>query len=347
MQGKVILIAFVYALSALGPYPLGHASLVTLPGNGYWYPTDTTQLLRQNESCRESCEIGGTLATPYVAGNIDPTQCATFTLLLGQQTSSTSTGRIYVGLQLPSVSEWGDYLWFRPSNSKSPPYVQLAKTDAGFLPNAGDLEFQEGPLGSEDLAFEIGVSGLERQTIVFEILFLANGMAFNEENLEVIQHVEINLDNNKMISADDLCEAYIELYYRGEIELPGLMAVSFAQWMLESGWCESELARNAYNFGGLKDREEVKRGGTYCYNGEAYERFYNPEAFILGYWEFMDRKPYEKFNQNKDQYEHDPEGFIETIGSTYNPEDKEYVEKVLDIYYRRDFRPYLEKLVLP
>lgn len=141
----------------------------------------------------------------------------------------------------------------------------------------------------------------------------------------------------------DLCEIYVALHRDNEIELPGLMAISFAQWMLESGWCQSELAQEAFNFGGLKDRSEVELGGKHYYKGDYYEKFDCPDNFVVGYWQFLDRSPYHQFNQNKDRYANDPEGFISCIGPTYCPSDQ-YVSKVLNLYRSRRFRPYKERL---
>jgi hypothetical protein len=121
------------------------------------------------------------------------------------------------------------------------------------------------------------------------------------------------------------------------------MAMSFAQWMLESGWCKSELAQNAFNFGGLKDRPEVNRGGSYHYKGEDYEKFDSPEDYIKGYWEFLDRAPYKEFNENKTRHENNPIGYIETIGPIYCPTPG-YVTKVLNVYNSQLFRKYRRQL---
>jgi hypothetical protein len=159
-----------------------------------------------------------------------------------------------------------------------------------------------------------------------------------EDSVSVSPFATTPVDDEKL-TPHDLCEIYVDLYHQGLIEVPGLMAMSFAQWMLESGWCTSELAQNAFNFGGLKDRPEVDRGGTYDYKGEKYERFDSPEDYILGYWEFLERSPYKEFNENKTEYEHDPIAFIKTIGAIYCP-TAGYVEKVLNVYHSQRFRKY-------
>ena len=149
------------------------------------------------------------------------------------------------------------------------------------------------------------------------------------------------------ITPHDLCEIYIETYRKGLIDLPRLMAISFAQWILETGWCKSELAQNAFNFGGLKDRPEVNRGGNYDYKGEKYERFDSPEDFFRGYWEFLDRTPYKNFNQNKQKFKNDPIGFIKTIGPLYSPSPN-YSDNIINLYESdrfMNYRVHLESVV--
>ncbi|MDM8517744.1 N-acetylmuramoyl-L-alanine amidase [Desulfobacterales bacterium HSG16] len=149
-----------------------------------------------------------------------------------------------------------------------------------------------------------------------------------------------------IITPHDLCETYIDLHHKGKINFPNLMAISFAQWMHESDWCKSPLAKNTLNFGGLKDRPEVNRGGKYFYKNEYYEKFDTLDDFIKGYWEFLNRSPYWRFNQNVDLYENEPEDFIRCIGPDY-AEDPEYIKKVLRVYNSDRFAPYRQRLDVP
>jgi N-acetylmuramoyl-L-alanine amidase len=83
-----------------------------------------------------------------------------------------------------------------------------------------------------------------------------------------------------------------------------LKEVTLAQWILESGWAGSKLAREALNFGGLKYRKELK---AYCtpyeytdWQGETdpYCKFDSVENFILGYWAFIQRDVYRGWTEH-------------------------------------------------
>ncbi|MGV3663127.1 MAG: N-acetylmuramoyl-L-alanine amidase [Prosthecobacter sp.] len=85
-----------------------------------------------------------------------------------------------------------------------------------------------------------------------------------------------------------------------------LQHASLAQWILESGWAKSALAREHNNFAGLKYRPEMaawteaKDGVVVqpvkytAWDGlDTYCKFASPSAFIKGYWRFIMRSPYE------------------------------------------------------
>jgi N-acetylmuramoyl-L-alanine amidase len=118
-------------------------------------------------------------------------------------------------------------------------------------------------------------------------------------------------------------------YAKEEIEFPFLKAVTLAQWLLESGRGESALARDHFNFAGLKWRTEMAGHAepvSYdAHDGRCdYCAFASPEAFIRGYWRFMERKPYEGW---KDQ-SRDAASYLGAIIPTYCP-DPGYTERVL------------------
>ena len=83
-----------------------------------------------------------------------------------------------------------------------------------------------------------------------------------------------------------------------------LKEATLAQWILESGWASSKLAREALNFGGLKFRKELKPYATeYSYTdwqGETdpYCKFESVEQFILGYWAFIQRDVYHGWTEH-------------------------------------------------
>jgi hypothetical protein len=109
-------------------------------------------------------------------------------------------------------------------------------------------------------------------------------------------------------------------YGTSEIEFPQLRAVTLAQWILESGYGRSDLAEDHLNFGGLKWRREMEGFAEpvdyLAHDGEEkYCKFASIEAFIAGYWRFMDRAPYEGWRGHAD----DPERYIRFIGPIYTP----------------------------
>ena len=97
----------------------------------------------------------------------------------------------------------------------------------------------------------------------------------------------------KKVKADVRPEDYAEL-----------KEATLAQWILESGWASSKLAREALNFGGLKYRKELKPYATeYEYTdwqGETdpYCKFSSIENFILGYWAFIQRDVYRGWTEH-------------------------------------------------
>lgn len=118
--------------------------------------------------------------------------------------------------------------------------------------------------------------------------------------------------------------------YLGEaIRYPKLRAVTLAQWALESGRGSSALAREHYNFGGLKWRKEMTPYATKvkyaAHDGEEfYCKFATLESFVAGYWAFLNRSPYSGWEANVAT----PEKFIRFIGPTYTPRP-DYADAVL------------------
>jgi N-acetylmuramoyl-L-alanine amidase len=120
--------------------------------------------------------------------------------------------------------------------------------------------------------------------------------------------------------------------YRGEdIRHPQLRAVTLAQWMLESGRASSRLAREFYNFGGIKWRKEMAGFATkvkyQAHDGEEfYCKFATIESFLNGYWVFLSRAPYSGWESHVAT----PQDFINFIGPIYTP-TKNYASKVLSL----------------
>uniref|UniRef100_I2Q583 N-acetylmuramoyl-L-alanine amidase n=1 Tax=Desulfovibrio sp. U5L TaxID=596152 RepID=I2Q583_9BACT len=118
-----------------------------------------------------------------------------------------------------------------------------------------------------------------------------------------------------------------------DIQFPNLKAVVLAQWMLESGRGHSMLAIKHLNFGGLKWRDEMKGFATpvdytdSANEGDTYCAFASVDAFITGYWHFLDRSPYAGWEAHADN----PEAFINFIAVIYCPSNQDYSENVLSL----------------
>jgi N-acetylmuramoyl-L-alanine amidase len=130
---------------------------------------------------------------------------------------------------------------------------------------------------------------------------------------------------------NQLLERLALLYSQEEIRHPKLKEVTLAQWMLESGRATSKLAKEHYNFGGLKWRPEMAPYATRisyeAHDGvNHYCKFATVESFINGYWAFMNRAPYSGWEEHTSS----GEDYINFIGPIYTP-SAGYANKVLAI----------------
>lgn len=128
-----------------------------------------------------------------------------------------------------------------------------------------------------------------------------------------------------------LLERLALLYSQEDIRHPQLREVSFAQWMLESGRATSELAKEHYNFGGLKWRPEMAPHATkisyQAHDGvDFYCKFATIESFINGYWAFINRAPYSGWEEHTTS----GEDYINFIGRIYTPTEG-YADRVLQL----------------
>jgi N-acetylmuramoyl-L-alanine amidase len=127
-----------------------------------------------------------------------------------------------------------------------------------------------------------------------------------------------------------LFEELVARYKAANIAFPALKPVTLAQWILESGRGTSRLATEHLNFGGLKWRPEMVGFATpvehEAHDGlDFYCKFASLDAFIVGYWKFLSRSPY---NGWEDRAAEGPEAFIRFIGPIYNPAGVTYVNQV-------------------
>jgi hypothetical protein len=125
--------------------------------------------------------------------------------------------------------------------------------------------------------------------------------------------------------------ALARAYASTGIEHPHLRPVTLAQWILESGYGQSSLAREHMNFGGLKWRPEMEGFAEpvvyQAHDGEEeYCKFESPEAFIRGYWHFLERSPYEGWHEHAGSAER----FIRFVGPIYTPTAL-YADSVLSL----------------
>lgn len=130
---------------------------------------------------------------------------------------------------------------------------------------------------------------------------------------------------------DSLFDSLVARYKALKISHPALKAITLAQWMLESGRGSSALAREHLNFGGLKWRSELLGFATpvayRAHDGlDYYCKFGSLDAFIVGYWRFLARTPYQGWEKEADK---GAEAFMRFIGPIYNPAGNAYVNQVL------------------
>lgn len=117
-----------------------------------------------------------------------------------------------------------------------------------------------------------------------------------------------------------------------EINHQDLKEVTLAQWLLESGRASSKLAIDANNFAGLKWRPEMGGFATQINIQVPSEpapvdfcKFDNVDAFIIGYWRFLARSPYEGL----EEHTNNPENFIGFLQRKGYAADLDYVNKVI------------------
>jgi len=115
------------------------------------------------------------------------------------------------------------------------------------------------------------------------------------------------------------------------IDHPKLKNITMAQWILESGWGRSELAKEHFNFGGLKWRgslgiQGVNKISYMAHDGRTdYAKCDSIETYIQYYWKFLGRSVYVGW----ELYRNNPVEFMKYISKAgYNP-DPRYPSDVL------------------
>ena len=136
-------------------------------------------------------------------------------------------------------------------------------------------------------------------------------------------------DEPKNPDATSSWEKLIEEYKSYEDAYPQLKIASLSQWIVESGRGNSALAKEHFNFGGLKWRDEMQGFATpvryLAHDGwDTYCKFSSEEAFINGYWRFIARPPYKGWENYKEL----PYSYIMHLKRAGYAEDPNYFSKV-------------------
>lgn len=157
----------------------------------------------------------------------------------------------------------------------------------------------------------------------------------NEETLVPLPSpVSTNIKECVTLNAEKYSKQFSELVcaLKSYKHNPPLKGITLAQWILESGRGNSDLAKNHYNFGGLKWRKEMEGYGTpvsyKAHDGRTeYVKFQTPLNFIEGYWKFISRSPYKGWEEFKD----DPHGYIEFINRKGYTPPLSYYKRVIEL----------------
>lgn len=114
-----------------------------------------------------------------------------------------------------------------------------------------------------------------------------------------------------------------------------LKEVTLAQWLLESGRATSKLANEANNFSGLKWRPPAMVGFATPITIQVpsedkpvdFCKFNDVDHFIIGYWKFLTREPYQGIEENTIS----PETFLGFLQRKGYASDPAYVTKVIKL----------------
>jgi N-acetylmuramoyl-L-alanine amidase len=132
-------------------------------------------------------------------------------------------------------------------------------------------------------------------------------------------------------------------YQAAPLALPGvstavadrLKLITLAQWVEETGWATSELAKLHRNYAGMKGKSEVDRilaeapATRVLYQAhdgpDTYLRFAAISNFIKGYWLFVQRSPYSGWQQHAER----PADFIRHLARKGWAEGTGYADRII------------------
>lgn len=166
---------------------------------------------------------------------------------------------------------------------------------------------------------------------LFLLMIVSTTLLFSE----TFMRLPVEKSTQNSVKNSPYSTAFIDLaksYANKQVEFDHLKAVTLAMMMLESGRGTSDLATKHYNFGGLKYRPEMRLHASKVYykasdGFDNYCKFDSPEAFIGGFWAFIDRNPYRGWRN----YAYSEKSFVEFIAPIYCPFNPDYAQKVLSL----------------
>ena len=140
---------------------------------------------------------------------------------------------------------------------------------------------------------------------------------------------------DEMSYSDDFLDL-VETFQNSRPEYLSISSACVAQFILESGRGGSLLAREHNNFCGMKWRPEMEGYAARTLVAAPSETAYfcsfdSIEDFVDGYWRFLDRAPYEGW----EDHAADPYQFIEFVGGIWAT-DPAYKEKLMDLLGEAD-----------
>lgn len=159
--------------------------------------------------------------------------------------------------------------------------------------------------------------------------------------LNAMSPMEFVLESTEPEQAEPTLQDLVDAVKRSEFEYESLKPICLAQWMHESGRGTSKLFKLHKNAGGMKWREEMRTFATpveyMAHDGkDTYCKFESLDAWIRGYWRFIERSPYAGW---RSMAELGPVEFITFLKASQYAEDPDYVAKV------KGMLPEAEKLL--
>ena len=133
--------------------------------------------------------FGGVAWDRHVRRVVDGSRFGCFDLLLPRRLNAR--GRLYATVAAPSMAQWSPYVFLRPRDELTPPYVWAGSADGSWVPGVSDLYYYEGALSRSlpDLDFRVcGIRSLRGQTLACGLWLLSQDL-----ELKLLQDVEVRI----------------------------------------------------------------------------------------------------------------------------------------------------------